>query len=104
MEMSRTSGEGLPQVRVDEVVAHKEQWFVVSFRQRVGKAVAEIEVGAVSAAAPVLSTSFTANSRLLSGDRFDDDFEICDHAIKHGGVSLFWQAIHHDGGFQQIGR
>lgn len=93
-----------PQIRVDEVVSHKKQWFVVGLRQRVGKTIAKVEVSAVPAAAPISSTSFTADSRLLSGDRFDDDFEICDQAIKHGGVSLFWQAIHHDGGFQQPGR
>ena len=50
---------------MDEIVADKEQRLVVDPCQRVGKAIAEIELGAVATNAPIQSLSLSCKSDLL---------------------------------------
>ncbi len=58
---------------MDEVVSHKEQRLVVDPGQRVGKTIAKIEMGAVSAAAPISSVCLSCDPRLLGSYRLNSD-------------------------------
>ena len=59
---------------MSEVIAFPEQRLPGVERQRIGKAIAEIQSGDVTASLPEVCVSLTSQPRLVFGHRLDDEF------------------------------
>ena len=58
---------------MDEVVAFEEQRFAFDACESVGKAIAEVQVGSVTAAAAVVAVGLAGDSGLIGGEGLDQN-------------------------------
>jgi len=89
---------------VNEVLTDKEQWLIEILRQRVGKAVAEVEPSGMPCAPAEATVRVAGDHDLAKSNWLDGYTEASDQIIKGRAKGRTWVSIHRDCGFKQVRR
>lgn len=74
--------QGAPHVGVNEIISYKKQRLVVGKRQRIGKAVAEVEPRRVAASSTIPTMGLASDDNLREGHRFNNETEAADEIVE----------------------
>lgn len=99
----QVSGQCRKNVRVGEVVADEEEWFIEVLCQRVGKAIAKVELCGMPGPTPESLMSIAGEACLLDGDRLDDNPKTTEQLIERNSVARSGESVNNDRGFEEIG-
>src|SRR5271168_2083386 len=102
--MGIVSGQCRPQIRVNEIITFVEQRLALLAGERVAEAVAEVQVGAMSAAFSVVAVSLAGDSGLLCGDGLDYDTESVKEIVDLAAHDSISPAVNDNGKFKISGR
>jgi len=91
-------------VSARKVLANKQERLIQIFHQGIGKTVAEVELGWVTAPASKPTIRCSSDFRLVFCDRFDDDVKRLDQFIKRGSVVSAGKSIDDDCDLEKVGR
>ena len=87
-----------------EIVAFEEQRFTGRPCERVGKTIAEIQFGGMSAAFSEVAIGLARNPRLNLSHWLDDDLCLPDKIVKTPASDGVATPVNYEGGFYEVGR
>ena len=90
------SSQGLTHIRVDEILADKEQWLIKVLRQGVSEAVTEIEPCRVTTTAPKSPISHPGNGSLMLRHWFNPQTKAREQRIECHRGTWVWELIDDD--------
>jgi hypothetical protein len=89
-------------VGVREIVAFEQQRFTCELRERIGKAIAEIQLGRMAAAFTEITIGLTCNSSLGFGYGLNDDLRLFDQVVESPAGDGVTARVYDDCGFHEI--
>jgi hypothetical protein len=87
---------------VREIVTFEQQRFTCELCKRIGKAIAEIQLGRMAAAFAEIAIGLPCNSSLGFGHRFNNDLRLFDEVIEASAGDRVTACVYEDRGFHEI--
>ena len=85
-----------------EIVTFKQQRFTCELCERIGKAIAEIQLGRMAAAFTEITIGLTCNSSLGFGYGLNDDLRLFDQVVEPPAGDGVTARVYDDCGFYEI--
>jgi hypothetical protein len=88
---------------VREIVTFEQQRFTCELCKRIGKAIAEIQLGRMAAAFAEIAIGLPCNSSLGFGHGLNDDLRLFDQVVEPAAGHGVTARVYDDRGFHEIG-